>query len=247
MIDVKHLVKWYGPTLALDDISFKIDPGQVVGFLGPNGAGKSTAIRIVAGYLPPTAGTATIAGHDILTEAEMVRAKIGYLPENTPLYPEMRVEEYLHFRGRLYGMGRAHRCKRIDAVSARCGLKSIRRRLIGQLSKGNRQRVGLAQALLHEPKVLFLDEPTAGLDPYQIAQFRQFIDELRQDHAILMSSHILAEIEKTVDRVLILRQGQLIAHGTIDELCGDKKTSLEDFYLQIFTRLDAAELKQAAS
>ncbi len=220
MIQADQLVKWFGPTRAVGGLSFSIPKGQVVGFLGPNGAGKSTTLRMLTGYLPPTSGSASIAGHNVLTESEAARATIGYLPESTPLYPEMRVYEYLDYRGKLLSMTRSDRVRRSAEVCDRCGLTHIRRRLIGQLSKGNRQRVGLAQALLHEPAVLFLDEPTAGLDPNQIKHFRELLGELREKHTILLSSHILTEIEKTVDRVLILKEGELVADGTTDELCG---------------------------
>lgn len=219
MIQAEQLVKWFGPTRAVGGLSFSISKGQVVGFLGPNGAGKSTTLRMLTGYLPPTSGSASIAGHNVLTNSEAARAEIGYLPESTPLYPEMRVEEYLDYRGKLLSMPRADRVRRISEVCDRCSLSHIRRRLIGQLSKGNRQRVGLAQALLHEPAVLFLDEPTAGLDPNQIKHFRELLGELREKHTILLSSHILPEIEKTADRVLILKEGELVADGTTDELC----------------------------
>ena len=219
MIQAEQLVKWFGPTRAVGDLSFSIEKGQVVGFLGPNGAGKSTTLRILTGYLPPTSGSAIVAGHDVLKQSEAARSSIGYLPESTPLYPEMRVEEYLDYRGKLLSMTRADRVRRIGEVCDRCSLSHIRRRLIGQLSKGNRQRVGLAQALIHEPDVLFLDEPTAGLDPNQIKHFRELLAELRRKHTILLSSHILHEIEKTVDRVLILKDGELAADGTTDELC----------------------------
>ena len=218
MIETQDLVKWFGPTCAVDRISFKIEPGQIVGFLGPNGAGKTTTIRLLTGYLPPTAGQAFIAGHDVLTASEQARADIGYLPESTPLYPEMRVDEYLHYRGKLYGMDRKRRKQRIDTVCDRCGLGNAQRRVIGHLSKGNRQRVGLAQALLHEPSVLILDEPTAGLDPNQVQEVRKLIGELRGQHTILLSSHILPEVEKTADRVMIIANGRIAADGTPDEL-----------------------------
>jgi gliding motility-associated transport system ATP-binding protein len=219
MIQADQLVKWFGPTRAVGGLSFSIPKGQVVGFLGPNGAGKSTTLRMLTGYLPPTSGSAAIAGHAVLKESEAARGCIGYLPESTPLYPEMRVQEYLDYRGKLLSMSRSDRVRRINEVCDHCSLSHIRRRLIGQLSKGNRQRVGLAQALLHEPAVLFLDEPTAGLDPNQIKHFRELLGELRDKHTILLSSHILPEIEKTVDRVLILKEGELVADGTPEELC----------------------------
>ena len=218
MIEVENLVKWYGPTRAVNNLSFSIPKGQIVGFLGPNGAGKSTTLRMMTGYLPPTSGRALIDGHDVHAESNAARSKIGYLPESTPLYPEMRVEEYLHYRGKLMHMSRAQRNARIDVVCDRCGLTPVRRRLIEALSKGNRQRVGLAQALLHEPPVLILDEPTAGLDPNQIAHVRQLISELRGRHTIILSTHILPEVEKSADRVLIIAGGRIVAEGTPDEL-----------------------------
>jgi ABC-2 type transport system ATP-binding protein len=218
MIHVENLVKWYGPTRAVNDISFDVPEGQIVGFLGPNGAGKSTTIRMLTGYLPPTSGTASIAGFDAMKDSEKARRQIGYLPESTPLYLEMRVEEFLHFRGKLMDMPRADRVKAIDYVSDRCGLSAIRRRVIGQLSKGNRQRVGIAQALLHDPKVLILDEPTSGLDPVQIGAVRTLIQELKGKHTILLSSHILPEVEKTADRVIIIAAGTIKADGSPADL-----------------------------
>ena len=218
MIEVQNLVKWFGPTLAVDRIGFQIPAGQIVGFLGPNGAGKSTTLRILTGFIPPTSGRAMIGGLDVLKQSEQARAKIGYLPESTPLYPEMRVEEYLHYRGRLHNMDRNTRRQRIDVVSDRCGLTQIRRRLIGQLSRGNRQRVGLAQALLHDPPVLILDEPTAGLDPNQIGHVRDLIGELSGQHTILLSTHVLPEVEKVADRVIIIAAGRIMADGAPGEL-----------------------------
>ncbi len=218
MIEVTHLVKWYGPTLAVDDLTFSIAKGQVVGFLGPNGAGKSTTLRILTGFLPPTAGRASIDGQDVLTASESARARIGYLPESNPLYPELRVEEFLHYRGKLFGMNRKDRMARIDFVCDRCGLAPVRRRLISALSKGNRQRVGVAQALLHDPPVLILDEPTSGLDPNQIQQFRQLVAELKGKHTVLLSSHILPEVERTADHVLIIAGGRIVAQGSPAEL-----------------------------
>lgn len=218
MIEAQHLVKWYGPNLAVNDLSFAIPKGQIVGFLGPNGAGKSTTLRMLTGFLPPTTGTATIDGHDVIRQSAAARGKIGYMPEATPLYPEMRVEEYLHYRGKLHGVSRADRRKRIDKLVDRCGLTPVRRRAIGKLSKGNKQRVGLAQSLLHDPPVLILDEPTAGLDPNQIGHVRSLIDELRGDHTVLLSTHILPEVEKTADRVIIIARGQIVADGTVEEL-----------------------------
>ena len=214
MIEVHNLVKWYGPRLAVNNVSFTIPEGKIVGFLGPNGAGKTTTLRMITGYLPATSGRASIAGFDVFTQSVLARGKLGYLPESTPLYPEMRVEEYLHFRGKLQGMSRAQRKQRIGMVCEKCGLLPVQRRLIGQLSKGNKQRVGLAQALLHDPPVLILDEPTAGLDPNQITHFRALIAELRGKHTIILSTHILPEIERTADEVVIIAGGRIVASGT---------------------------------
>lgn len=218
MIVAQHLTKWYGPVLAVDDLCFEIPAGEVVGFLGPNGAGKSTSIRMITGYLPPTAGRCTIDGIDVMQDSRKARQKIGYLPESTPLYSEMRVTEYLHFCGRLFGMPRKLRNERIDAVTDRCGLSHNKGRVIGQLSKGNKQRVGIAQALLHDPPVLILDEPTSGLDPQQTLAFRELITELRGQHTIMLSSHILPEIERAADRVIIIANGKIVAQGTPTEL-----------------------------
>ena len=218
MIEVQNLVKWFGPTLAVDRVSFRIPAGQIVGFLGPNGSGKSTTLRMLTGFIPPTSGRALIDGLDSLKQSAEARRRIGYLPESTPLYPEMRVEEYLHYRGQLHGMTRPERRQRITMIAERCGVADLRRRLIGQLSRGNRQRVGLAQALLHDPPVVILDEPTAGLDPNQITHVRELIGELAGQHTILISTHILQEVEKVADRVLIIAAGRIMADGSPDEL-----------------------------
>lgn len=218
MIVAEHLTKRYGPVLAVDDLCFEIPAGEVVGFLGPNGAGKSTTIRMLTGFLPPSAGRCTIDGLDVQEDSRGARRKIGYLPESTPLYLEMRVTEYLHFCGKLFGMTRDERNKRIDEVTDKCGLSHNKRRVIGQLSKGNRQRVGIAQALLHEPPVLILDEPTSGLDPQQTLAFRDLVAELRGKHTVMLSSHILPEIERSADRVVIIAGGKIVAQGTPAEL-----------------------------
>ena len=218
MIEVRDLVKWYGPTLAVDGLNLAVPKGQIVGFLGPNGAGKTTTLRILTGYIPPTSGTALIDGHHVLTDSQAARRKIGYMPEHTPLYGEMRVEQYLDFRGRLHEMDRLTRRRRMEAVIDRCGLREVRRRLIGQLSRGNCQRLGLAQAMLHEPPVLILDEPTAGLDPNQIGEIRRLFNELRGQHTIILSTHILPEVEKTADRIVIIARGRIVADGPTAEL-----------------------------
>ena len=223
MISVSSLTKVYGQTLAISKVSFEVPAGQIVGFLGPNGAGKSTTLRILTCYIPPTSGTASIAGHDIFHESEQVRQKLGYLPENCPLYPEMKVEEYLDFRGQLRLMDRPTRRRRIDYVVERCWLSTVRRRTISHLSKGFRQRVGLADALLHNPPVLILDEPTVGLDPAQIRETRKLIRELGGQHTIILSTHILPEVEAVCDRAIVIAGGRIVAQGTPDELRASRR------------------------
>jgi len=218
MIEVKDLTKWYGRTLALDRATFAVQEGQIVGFLGPNGAGKTTALRILTGYLPATSGEARVAGRDVLMESLAVRAGIGYMPENVPLYMEMRVQEYLRFRAGLKGVPAKNRAAAVERVVERCWLKDVRRRLIGQLSKGFRQRVGLAEALVADPKVLILDEPTIGLDPAQIQETRRLIRQLGEKHTILLSSHILPEVERTCSHLVIIASGRIAATGSLEEL-----------------------------
>lgn len=218
MISVSNLTKIYSQTLAVDHVSFEVAKGTIVGFLGPNGAGKSTTIRMLTCYLPPTSGTATIDGADIFHDSLKVRQNVGYLPESVPLYTEMRPEEYLDFRGRLRGMDRATRRKRIDYVLERCWLTNVRKKLIGHLSKGYRQRVGLADSLLHNPAVLILDEPTVGLDPTQIRETRKLIKDLGGDHTVMLSTHILPEVEAVCDRAIVIAAGKVVAQGTPDEL-----------------------------
>ncbi len=218
MIEVRNLSKFYGSHRAVDSISFSIAEGEIVGFLGPNGAGKTTTIRILTCFHPATAGAAAINGHDVFTESIKVRSVVGYLPENNPLYPEMRVREYLDFRGKLHGLDRAQRRAAIGRVSERCWLTDVIRRPIGQLSKGFRQRVGLADALLHNPKVLILDEPTVGLDPTQIRETRSLIQDLAKEHTVLLSSHILPEVQATCQRIIIINRGRIVASGSPDEL-----------------------------
>jgi ABC-2 type transport system ATP-binding protein len=223
VISVKELTKAYGHVLAVDHISFEVQKGTIVGFLGPNGAGKSTTMRILTCYQPPTSGGATINGFDIFHQSERVREHLGYLPENVPLYQEMRVEEYLDFRGRLRRMERNLRRKRIEYVIERCWLKPMRRRTIGHLSKGYRQRVGLADALLHDPAVLILDEPTVGLDPTQIRETRKLITDLGGDHTVLLSTHILPEVEAVCGRVIVIAGGRIVAQGSPDELRASRR------------------------
>ena len=218
MIHVSNLTKHYGSILAVDGISFDVERGGVVGFLGPNGAGKTTTIRILTCYHPATSGSASIAGFDVFTESLEVRRRVGYLPESTPLYPEMRVREYLQFRGKLRAMDAGQRRDAIRRVTDRCWLGEFINRPIGQLSKGMRQRVGLADAIMHDPDVLILDEPTIGLDPNQIRETRTLIRELGERHTVLLSSHILHEVENTCSRALIIAGGQIVASGSPQEL-----------------------------
>jgi ABC-2 type transport system ATP-binding protein len=218
MVKASELCKRFGPVKAVDNVSFHVNEGEIVGFLGPNGAGKSTTIRILTCYQPADSGSASIMGFDVFRESMQVRRNIGYLPESAPLYPEMRAREYLDFRGRLHGMHRPQRHEAIQRVTEKCWLGDFIDRPIGQLSKGMRQRVGLADALLHDPKVLVLDEPTVGLDPTQIRETRNLVKELGQRHTILLSSHILHEVEQTCTRAIIIQGGRIIASGSPDEL-----------------------------
>jgi len=218
MIEVRNLAKVYGQHRAVDGISFTVGRGEIVGFLGPNGAGKTTTLRILTCYHPATAGTATVAGHDVFRESAQVRRVVGYLPESVPLYPEMRVREYLRFRGRLRGLGRAEREAAIGRVVERCWLQDVVARPGGQLSKGVRQRGGLADALLHNPPVLILDEPTVGLDPAQIRETRSLIRDLASEHTVMLSSHILPEVEATCQKIIIIHRGRIVASGAVDEL-----------------------------
>lgn len=218
MIQVENLRKRYGSVLAVDGISFGVEQGEVVGILGPNGAGKTTTIRILTCFHPATSGTATIGGLDVFEDSIEVRRRIGYLPENTPLYPESRVREYLNFRGKLRGMTHPERRDAIKRVTDRCWLSEFVDRPIGQLSKGMRQRVGLADAIMHDPDVLILDEPTIGLDPNQIRETRNLIKELGERHTILLSSHILHEVEQTCSKTIIIAGGKVVASGSPQEL-----------------------------
>jgi ABC-2 type transport system ATP-binding protein len=218
MIKVEGLTKRYARTLAVDNISFEVEKGQIVGFLGPNGAGKTTTMRVLTCFLPPTAGTAQVAGFDVLEQPLEVKKRIGYLPETPPLYPDMEVSEYLTFVGKLKGLASADVPKRVSEVCDRCAIADMRMKLIGKLSKGYRQRVGLAQALLHNPDVLILDEPTSGLDPKQIIDTRELIRSLAGDHTIILSTHILSEVEHSCERVIIINQGKLVAQDTVTNL-----------------------------
>jgi len=218
MITVKGLTKRYARTVAVDNISFEVAKGQIVGFLGPNGAGKTTTMRILTCFLPPTAGTANVAGFDVVEQPLEVKKRIGYLPETPPLYPEMEVGDYLEFVGKLKGMSGASLKARVGEVCERCSVADVRTKLISKLSKGYRQRVGLAQAIIHNPDVLILDEPTSGLDPKQIIQARELIQSLASDHTIILSTHILPEVEATCQQVLIIAKGKLVATDTVENL-----------------------------
>jgi ABC-2 type transport system ATP-binding protein len=218
MITANGLTKRYARNTAVDQISFEVQKGRIVGFLGPNGAGKTTTMRMLTCFLPPTSGTATVAGFDILEQPLEVKRRIGYLPETPPLYPEMRVGEYLTFVGRLKGLSGAALRERVEYVCDRCSIQDVRRKTTGKLSKGYRQRVGLAQAIIHNPDVLILDEPTAGLDPKQINETRTLIRNLAGDHTIILSTHILPEVEQTCQEVLIINRGRLVATDSVENL-----------------------------
>src|SRR5947209_11669683 len=218
MIRVQEITKKYARNLAVDHISFEVQKGEIVGFLGPNGAGKTTTMRMLTCFLPPTSGTATVAGFDVLEQPLEVKKRIGYLPEMPPLYPEMGTAEYLSFVGKLKGLSGAELSKRIDYVSERCAIADVKKKLLGRLSKGYRQRVGLAQAIIHNPEVLILDEPTAGLDPKQINETRDLIRALAGDHTIILSTHILSEVEQTCEKVIIINKGRLMATDSVEHL-----------------------------
>ena len=220
MIKVENLTKRYAGQPAIRDLNFEVSRGEIMGFLGPNGAGKTTTMRILASFMPPTSGRATIAGFDVFEQSLQARAHLGYMPENVPLYSDMRVTEYLRYRGALKGVQHRRITERVGDVKELCGLKSVENKLIGALSKGYRQRVGLADALLAEPDLLILDEPTIGLDPNQIRQVRELIKNLGEQHTILLSTHILPEVEMTCSRVIIIHKGRIEACDTPENLLG---------------------------
>ena len=232
MIEVSHLTKQYGNHLAVDDVSFTVADGQICGLLGPNGAGKSTIMNILTGYLSATSGRVTVAGHPLPEEADAAKVCVGYLPEQPPLYPEMTVQEYLTFAAELKGVKKAERKEQVCRAARRTGLETVLPRLIRSLSKGYKQRVGIAQALLGSPRLIILDEPTVGLDPAQVIEIRKLIRELGRAHTVILSSHILSEVQAVCQQILILSKGHLAAAGSLEELTADGE-SLEKVFLEL--------------
>src|SRR6202171_1343648 len=232
MITVTQLTKRYARNTAVDQISFEVEKGRIVGFLGPNGAGKTTTMRMLTCFLPPTAGTAVVAGFDVLEQPHEVKKHIGYPPEPPPLYPEMRTAEYLNFVGSLKGLSGSDVRKQVDYVCQRCAISDVKNQLIGRLSKGYRQRVGLAQAIIHNPDVLILAEPTAGLDPKQINETRDLIKSLAGDHTIILSTHILPEVSQTCEQVIIINKGKVVATDSVSNLQGRARAG-ETLYVQV--------------
>ena len=242
MIEVQHLTKRYGRVTAVNDVSFRVERGEILGFLGPNGAGKTTTMRILTGYMPATEGNAIVAGFDVFDQPIEAKRRTGYLPETPPLYPDMSVSEYLDFVAKIKGVASAERRARVQYVMGRTRIADMANRLCGKLSKGYKQRVGLASALIHNPDVLILDEPTAGLDPKQIIETRELIKELAGDHTIILSTHILPEVAQTCQRVVIINKGHVVAIDTPDNLTARLRGS-ETMYLQV----DAGGADPAAS
>lgn len=240
MIEVDHLTKVYGTTRAVDDLTFKVEKGEILGFLGPNGAGKTTTMRILTGYMPPTSGTAIVAGYDVYKHSLEVRKRVGYLPENPPLYPEMTVNSYLSFVAQLKAVPSAQRKAQVDAALEKCNLTDMRHRIIAHLSKGYKQRVGLAQALLNDPQVLVLDEPTIGLDPKQISEVRGLIKGLGGEHTVILSTHILPEVSMTCTRVVIIDRGRVVAVDSPQHLM-TQSSGAERVYLEVLGPADLLE------
>lgn len=247
MIEVEHLTKRFGKIVAVDDVSFRIAEGEVVGFLGPNGAGKSTVMRILTAFIPATTGRARVAGFDPFWESMQVRQRVGYLPENVPLYREMRVSEYLFHRARLKGVVACDRKRRIGEVLERCGITEVAHRVIGQLSKGYRQRVGLADALVNDPPILILDEPTVGLDPNQVRLVRDMIRNLGRHRTVLLSTHILSEVEMICPRVIVISGGRIVAEDRTADLKKRLGGTLEDVFVKLTKTADVVghEARQA--
>jgi ABC-2 type transport system ATP-binding protein len=240
MIEVEHLSKVYGSTLAIQDVTFAVEAGEILGFLGPNGAGKTTTMRILAGYLPATSGTARIAGFDVHDDSMAVRKRIGYLPENPPLYPDMTVEGFLYFVARIKGVPAGDRRTRVNSALTRCNLEEKRKVLIRKLSKGFRQRVGIAQAIVHDPPAIILDEPTIGLDPRQIIEVRNLIKSLAGDHTIILSTHILPEVSMTCSRVAIINRGEIVATNTPEQLVAQLQGG-SGYELEVEGRFEVAQ------
>ncbi len=242
MIEVEKLVKEFGPTKAVSGIDFSIELGEVVGLLGPNGAGKSTTIRILTTYLAPTSGWASVAGFDVTKEPLEVRRRLGYLPENAPVYEEMRVNDYLSFIIQARGIPSAERAAALERICAVTGISTVLKKSLGELSKGFRQRVGLAQAMVHDPEILILDEPTSGLDPNQIVEIRNLIREIGKKKTIILSTHILAEVEATCDRVIIIHKGRIVADGKLQDL---QKSEAEEGLYTVRSAEDPAKVVEA--
>ena len=243
MIEVQHLTKRYGPVTAVDDVSFRVEKGEILGFLGPNGAGKTSTMRVITGYMPASDGKVVVAGHDVFSDPIEAKKRTGYLPETPPLYPDMTVREYLHFASRIKsgGLSTAERTARVDAVMKKAHVDDMANRQCGKLSKGYKQRVGLAQALIHDPEVLVLDEPTAGLDPKQITETRDLIRSLAGSHTIILSTHILPEVAQTCQRVVIINKGRVVAVDTPENLTHQLKGAAT-LYVQVAGKQDASAL-----
>jgi ABC-2 type transport system ATP-binding protein len=246
MIEVEHLSKIYGSTAAISDVDFTVEKGEILGFLGPNGAGKTTTMRILSGYIPATTGTARIAGYDVHQQSLEVRRRIGYLPENPPLYPEMTVESFLDFVARIKGISSGDRKARVDLVLSKCQLLEKRKVIIRKLSKGYKQRVGIAQAIVHDPPVIILDEPTVGLDPKQIIEVRNLIKSLAGEHTIILSTHILPEVSITCDRATIINRGRIVANNITTATPASSSYEIEiegdrDYLLEILQQLPQVE------
>ena len=248
MIEVQHLTKRYGTVTAVDDVSFRVEKGEILGFLGPNGAGKTSTMRVITGYMPPTDGKVIVAGFDVFTNPIDAKSRTGYLPETPPLYPDMTVRDYLHFAARIKigKLSKAERTARVDRVMKKTHVDDMANRQCGKLSKGYRQRVGLAQALIHEPEVLVLDEPTAGLDPKQIMETRDLIRGLGGDHTIILSTHILPEVAQTCKRIVIINKGRVVAVDSPENLTHQLKGA-SALYVQVAGTPDAAEVLQGVT
>jgi len=233
MIEVQNLSKKYADLVAVNDLSFSVEKGQILGLLGPNGAGKSTTMKILTGFIPATSGEVKVAGYNVFDDPIEVKRRVGYLPEDPPLYVDMRVQEYLEYVASIKQLPKEKLKERLDFVLNHCGLEDVKKRVIGVLSKGYRQRVGIAQALIHDPEVVILDEPTVGLDPVQIVEIRNLIRSLAKSHTVILSTHILPEVVMTCDRAVLINKGQILANDTLENLTQGSGESLEQAYLRI--------------